>query len=173
MTSPYTAALAALDALYAQLPRLECQQKCQGTCGVIIFSRLEWQRILNTTRQKAQGKRDCVCPYLKKGGCSIHKHRPAICRLYGLTEEMRCPWGCVPEYWLSDEEYHAFLNVIEMISQTLFPGKSPAAWLYGLAPEEVMPYIAQAKRDGVVDYTKRGNVRSEENDDENRRRLAR
>lgn len=172
MTTPYTAALAALDTLYAQLPRLECQRKCQGTCGVIIFSRLEWQRILNTTRQKAQGKRDCVCPYLKRGQCSIHTRRPAICRLYGLTESMRCPWGCIPEYWLSEEEGDAFLNVVERVSQTLFPGKGPKAWTQGVAQEEVMSYIEQAIRDGVVDYTKRGNVPSEENNHENRRRLA-
>jgi hypothetical protein len=38
------------------------------------------------------------------GKCKVYSIRPTICRLWGLVRKMACPWGCVPERWLSDDE---------------------------------------------------------------------
>lgn len=99
-----------LDALYAELPTLQCQQKCQESCGPVFMSRLEWERICSRLGEERQGTADLRCPMLKDGGCEVYSTRPAICRLWGLVEKMRCPWGCVPERFLTDEEAHAWLE---------------------------------------------------------------
>ncbi len=38
------------------------------------------------------------CPYLdlKTKRCTVYERRPLICRLYGMTEELPCPFGCKP-----------------------------------------------------------------------------
>jgi Fe-S-cluster containining protein len=45
---------------------------------------------------------DFKCSLLKEGKCSIYRIRPLICRLFGLTKKMQCPFGCVPDKWLDD-----------------------------------------------------------------------
>ncbi|HEV2379781.1 MAG TPA: hypothetical protein VG206_08280 [Terriglobia bacterium] len=58
---------------------------------------------------------DLVCPYLVAGQFFIYGVRPLICRLWGLVKAMRCPHGCEPEQWLSDEEARAMLaRVIQL-----------------------------------------------------------
>lgn len=51
-----------------------------------------------------QHDRKWRCPVLRAGLCGNHAHRPLICRLYGVVERLRCPYGCEPERWLTDEE---------------------------------------------------------------------
>lgn len=41
--------------------------------------------------------------------CRAYAVRPTICRMWGLTERMRCPYGCVPERWLTDAEAFRFI----------------------------------------------------------------
>jgi hypothetical protein len=40
---------------------------------------------------------DYTCPALKDGRCSVYDVRPTLCRLWGVVEDMPCPWGCVPD----------------------------------------------------------------------------
>ena len=49
--------------------------------------------------------------------CEIHEARPLICRLFGIVDIdlMRCPWGCVPERWLSDAESRALLEEVRAL----------------------------------------------------------
>ena len=49
----------------------------------------------------------------ERGECSVHAIRPMICRLWGLTKSMACPFGCVPERWLTEDEAHALLAKAE------------------------------------------------------------
>lgn len=125
-----TAKLQAIDALYATLPALPCQQKCQACCCTFGMSRLELRRIeqrvgsLKTTRHNVfddvhgrsmgvhQTLKCNVCPMLKDGLCSVYDIRPAICRLWGLSERMKCPYGCKPERVLSPEEVFNFMTAI-------------------------------------------------------------
>lgn len=45
---------------------------------------------------------DALTPFNR---CGAYERRPAICRLYGATEGMECPRGCLPEggYLTADE----------------------------------------------------------------------
>lgn len=45
-----------------------------------------------------------VCTALKEKRCSIYENRPLVCRLWGVTKAMRCPFGCAPSSWVSDQE---------------------------------------------------------------------
>jgi uncharacterized protein len=105
-----------LRAIYAELPAVNCQQKCQDCCGPILASPTEKLRM-----EVVSGKplvchaETATCEYLEDGACSVYVVRPLICRLYGAVEKMRCPFGCLPERWVSDEEVHEFIRRIESI----------------------------------------------------------
>ncbi len=98
-----------LDALYAELPRLECQRLCAESCGPVFMGRLEWRRVCTSVREVRTGGDDLMCPLLKKGRCEVYPIRPMLCRLWGLVESMPCPWGCEPDRYLTDREGHEFL----------------------------------------------------------------
>jgi len=103
-----------LDALYGELPKINCQGKCQESCGPIFMSGPEWQRIIRRLGYEPKGRPDLTCPMLKSDGkCSVYHIRPAICRLWGIVDVMPCPWGCKPERYLTKMEGHAFLNRID------------------------------------------------------------
>lgn len=124
-----TKKLSLIDALYARLPRIACQQRCQVCCGPIAMSRLEFRRLLSidpTLRHKISqmqselgfnygrsyliGLGREACSFLRDGACSIYSLRPLICRLWGMTQTMRCPWGCQPERFLNDREAHEIMG---------------------------------------------------------------
>lgn len=109
---------AELQAIYASLPRLECQRLCHGSCGPIVMSAIEWDRLT-----EAHGERECeddlVCPYLEResGLCGAYELRPLVCRLWGATERLRCEFGCAPDRLLTDEEVAALVGRIEVLSE--------------------------------------------------------
>lgn len=105
------AAEKALDDLYAQLPKLTCKGQCQECCGPIQMSRVEWDRIKGRVGHSPRA-RTLTCPLLilSSGRCKVYAVRPMICRLWGVVEDMRCPWGCQPERWLTREEGFEFLR---------------------------------------------------------------
>jgi len=121
--------LARLEALYAELPEVACQGKCQTCCGPIDMSPGERLRIrsqgveiqpMTSARVRAwerQQKYDdegeplwCNALNLDTGLCEVYEIRPMICRLWGTgTGEMACPHGCKPTRRLSDIETMQFL----------------------------------------------------------------
>lgn len=110
-----------LDRLYASLPTIECRRLCQASCGPIFMGYAEWARVkLLGKRPMGEQTKHLVCPMLKEGLCQVYEHRPAICRLWGLTEAMRCPWGCEPRprAW-TEEEGRVFLGKVDEISNRL------------------------------------------------------
>lgn len=85
-----------LDELYAKLPTLECKGDCADICQTVLtMSRLERKRI-----EDEHGPMTCDergwCKMLENRRCKAHAVRPMICRLWGVTEDMACPFGCKP-----------------------------------------------------------------------------
>jgi Fe-S-cluster containining protein len=110
-----------LDELYSRLPRLDCQGVCADSCGPIPAGGAERERM-----ERARGRRleapeirteidghieAChECSMMDDGRCSVYDIRPMICRLWGMTELLPCPYGCIPEGGrLSVREGSAFL----------------------------------------------------------------
>jgi Fe-S-cluster containining protein len=111
-----------LDAIYADLPTIDCQGFCHTSCGPIDMSRHERTRIRTATGISIDARsaiRDgwADCPALTQfGRCSVYDLRPIICRLYGLTRQLPCGYGCRPERWLTDKQAMEYLARVAEIS---------------------------------------------------------
>lgn len=102
-----------LRLLYAELPTVRCQQQCQEYCRNITMSGVEFDLIreeLGYTPHSDPANPE-PCPLLDScGDCFVYRLRPMICRLWGITETMQCPWGCEPTpRYLREEEAFAYL----------------------------------------------------------------
>lgn len=96
---------AELDALYAGLPAIDCQGYCHDSCGPIETSIRERARIEHAAGVKLTCGIGPSCSMLTaERRCSVYELRPLICRLWGLTRSMPCPYGCKPERVVEDEE---------------------------------------------------------------------
>lgn len=145
-------ALARLDALYATLPRLECKGLCYQSCGPIGLTRLEYDRLIDE-QKKMTGKTGPVifdehrqaCSLLTLDNrCALYSARPGICRLFGISQNMACPFGCVPERWLTTEETAAFLQSLANASDPFNAGHS---WCFTGTLEQLIKFAPITKDD--------------------------
>jgi hypothetical protein len=101
----------ALDELYAQVPTmLDCKGLCHRSCGPAPCSTTERKRIERRAGKPLDVTHDLTCTMLTNvGRCSVYGDRPMICRLWGATEEMPCPFGCRPARMLTRDESRELL----------------------------------------------------------------
>lgn len=112
-----------VEQIYARIPKIACQRKCQECCGPIKCHGVEWERM----RAASLVPLDVIgpnltCPALHHGACAIYAVRPLICRLWGVVRKMACPWGCQPERWLTDSEAAALLAEMDKLSRGVVRG---------------------------------------------------
>jgi Fe-S-cluster containining protein len=97
-----------LEALYAELPHLECKGLCANSCGAISMGLHEARRIeqLTGTPLQLMTRLEDNCPYLVADLCIVYDARPLVCRLWGMVDspELRCEHGCAPDRWLTRDE---------------------------------------------------------------------
>lgn len=114
-----------LQAVYAELPTLQCKGLCHESCGPIVAPLLEWA-IASDGRLDLRLKRRLTCPLLTDDKrCSAYEKRPLICRIYGMVDNplMRCEHGCTPSRWLTDEDVdHLFRRVHAIQGSEHFAG---------------------------------------------------
>jgi Fe-S-cluster containining protein len=112
-------------ALYARIPKIECRQKCQEYCGAIIqlgayteAERPDIERAIKSAEiVRSAGASPLACSALDlHGRCTIYAERPAICRFFGVVEDMTCPHGCEPERLLSHAEMNEILSALAAIA---------------------------------------------------------
>lgn len=110
---------AALQELYGQVPDIPgCKGHCWMSCGPIEMSQRERQRIREAGVRITDGQaaramvEEYWCEALGPDGrCAVYGLRPMICRIWGVAEGLRCPWGCVPEGgWMKDSEAQRILG---------------------------------------------------------------
>lgn len=123
-----------IDRIYARIPHVNCKGRCQAACSAIVCFDVEWKRT-GLADDAPDWKR---CPGLTPSGkCSAYAVRPAICRLWGAVKKMRCPHGCRPKRWLSDQEAHEILESIRQISSKFAgPGLRLLELAQGLADDK-------------------------------------
>jgi Fe-S-cluster containining protein len=111
--------IAALEEIYAALPDVPCKRLCFESCSFIGTFRVERER-MRAAGVEPPRMEEVPCRHLMfNGECGAHELRPVICRLYGATEELECPFGCRAEHPLSKQE--AF-RVMELVDRVLpFP----------------------------------------------------
>lgn len=113
-----------LEKIYSKLPKINCKKLCADSCGMIVVGEEEEKRITeflgeNPFLRNADIQKNlesgclATCSLLKDRKCSVYRLRPLICRLFGLTKKMACPFGCVPEKWLDDETAKKFLKKLK------------------------------------------------------------
>lgn len=104
-----------IEAIYARLPELDCQKKCAVSCGPIMMSKAEEDRIADHVGYRPQFLQS-PCPLLNAfGRCSAYEVRPAICRLWGVVESLRCPYGCEPKRWFTNAQAQRVLRQLEQV----------------------------------------------------------
>lgn len=93
-----------LEAIYASLPDVPCTGRCHESCSFIGVLPVERTRMRHHGIEPPQIT-DAPCRHLTFANrCNVHADRPLVCRLYGATPKLTCPFGCVPERWLTDDE---------------------------------------------------------------------
>ncbi len=93
-----------LEKLYSLVPDIKCKGLCYGECTAIVMSELEGRLMTAAGGAEPTLTADDACNYLTDDKrCSIYEARPLICRVFGTTPRLACPFGCVPEKWLTDD----------------------------------------------------------------------
>lgn len=106
-----------VEDIWAQVPNVECKGYCARACRVVGMSEAEFINLEDripdfpmfeemVEEQRIVGEGNYRCPALTEDGlCSQYDVRPLVCRLYGSSESVTCPHGCVPrEGLLSSKE---------------------------------------------------------------------
>lgn len=138
---------AAMDALYAELPRLECRGVCSDSCGPIQMSVRERTRMEKEAGCKVTCGLGASCSMLTpERKCGVYDIRPLICRLWGLTKQMACPYGCEPERWLTDEEGYEFLRRSIEIGDAPSPDSSLQLLVEVARNEELRDLLGEAAK---------------------------
>lgn len=107
-----------LDEIYERIPKIACQGKCFQYCGPIAMGQMEADRMEAATGERPRFKvYDGTCGYLRAQRCSAYEHRPLICRLWGVVEDLRCPFGCSADRILSKEEASGLMRAMLALSE--------------------------------------------------------
>jgi Fe-S-cluster containining protein len=96
----------AIRNIWDRIPDVACTGKCADYCRAIAMSQAEldmvreripsFPGILEALRNADDGDQ-LMCPALMFGRCTIHEVRPTVCRMFGVSEKLPCPYGCEPE----------------------------------------------------------------------------
>jgi len=106
--------------IYDSIPSANCKGLCQDYCGIIPLLPAERENMFAATGRVPECKSNGSCSLLTEDGkCREYRHRPVICRLWGVTEDpkMKCPHGCIPDGgFISNEEAASKLDAVEQIT---------------------------------------------------------
>lgn len=110
-----------LQAIWDKVPEMEdCKGMCQASCGPIPVYAPERKLIEKRSGKGLTTNGRMACTMLTAAGvCSVYGIRPLICRLWGAVDSpvMRCPHGCKPKRWLTDEEARDLFKELEELAE--------------------------------------------------------
>lgn len=147
--SPFQTALRERDKIYRKIPDAGCTGLCHNTCTGIDATQLERDVMASRGHPLPRGdaltqSREAIrtgvlpasCSALTEDKrCAVYEDRPLICRAWGVTERLKCPYGCVPEggVYLTEREFFALSQRMERVSR----GAGLRAWVR--LPEDEPP----------------------------------
>jgi Fe-S-cluster containining protein len=147
---------ALLEELYARVPAIGCKGLCTESCGPIDggfreLVRLRRAGVYLPPRHEAIKQLavtgDYTCPALVDGRCSAYEVRPMVCRLWGSSKDLACPYKCRTlggEDLLTSAEALALLDAARVVG-TLQDPKS-VEWFEQMLAD---PEMARAFREGT------------------------
>ena len=99
-----------IQKLYMKIPKSICKKGCFDCCiNSVQFAKEEAERAGELKHREYNG----ICPFLdeKNKKCGIYENRPLVCRIYGVSEIMRCD-GCEPANirHLTEEESRSIIR---------------------------------------------------------------
>lgn len=121
----------ALTALYDRVPSVACDGRCAALCckRPVEQSSREYQAAPIGTEGADS------CPHLGADArCWVYERRPMLCRLWGATETLPCPYGCETDQPpLTDEQEFALF-----VYSLAIGGGARVGWPETFDPERVM-----------------------------------
>lgn len=130
-----------LQALYDQLPALECRGMCHDTCGPVPVTIRERERMERASGKEFTCGALATCSMLTSNRtCGVYEIRPLLCRLWGVIESLPCHYGCKPEYYLTDKQGWALLLEANRIAGSDTPSRELAemiARVQEMPPEQI------------------------------------
>lgn len=131
MVSTYTRerALADLQAIYDELPAVQCKGRCADACTVIDATELERAVIAEAGHalgpriphrihlQMIEAGNHQRCPNLGPvNNCLVYERRPLVCRSFGSWRTSACEHGCYADRMIEQIEFARWQTRIEAIS---------------------------------------------------------
>jgi len=99
-----------LKKLYSKIPSFECIEGCTDCCGPVPLTKLEAKRLNVDSNLTPTKLGSCDCVYASEKGCTVYENRPYMCRLFGATEDLKCPHGKKPTKLLSSDSTNRLTN---------------------------------------------------------------
>jgi len=106
-----------LNKIYKRIPTLKCPPGCSACCGPVPLCNKEASVLRehfkdNPDKSLLEGINSFItpvdehlnCRFSSKEGCTVYDKRPFMCRLFGITESLKCPLGCKPNRYLTFAE---------------------------------------------------------------------
>ena len=104
-----------LESIYSEVPKIACAKRCQAHCSLVVpyaCVPVEVKALASQPLPAIPAVDLLACTFLSGmgGNCTVYALRPLICRLWGVTQGMQCPHGCLPERLLTNHEARALLR---------------------------------------------------------------
>jgi len=132
-----------LREVYSMIPKFECVDGCTECCGATLWTYIEWKLISDWLKERGREERFAKdifekCPYIENGKCSIYEVRPLVCRLFGVTKRLKCPYR-EPEFYLPDEFADKLVEAVKRILIDLLE--------YRKVTDETKRFVAELKQE--------------------------
>lgn len=85
-------------------PTVACRGLCHRSCTVIGMTPTEFVQLTRVSGKEPKVTPDMKCNYLVDERCTVYENRPMVCRQFGTTERLPCPYGCQPSRMMSEAE---------------------------------------------------------------------
>lgn len=85
----------AVSSMFMKLPVMQCDEGCGKCCGIIPVTHEEFGAVRRFIRKNLIVPIDqgATCPFYQGGKCAVYDVRPVVCRMFGHSPKLVCPYG--------------------------------------------------------------------------------